>query len=56
MDHFPDTPLRKLMGNPGEVSGGTRTSDLRSEKISDAALATQEAIAKATMRGRCAGA
>jgi len=32
------------------VSGGN--SDIRSEKISDAALATQEAITKATIRGR----
>ena len=42
---------RHLLSGPA-ISGGASSTELRAEKLSDAAMSTQEAIMKASNRGR----
>lgn len=50
-------PLRKLLARGGSNTrdGGSQATEVRSEKLSDAMLATHEAILKASDKGRWVG-
>ena len=49
--HMMEGDRRHLLSGPA-ISGGSSSTELRAEKLSDAALSTQEAIMKASNRGR----